>query len=103
MQSVQISLLPKSRLGWWSVSLIVACFVLFVVAELSVGSIAAEDRSALAITLTAIIGAVAAGAFATGTISVARRRERSIVVFIVMLLGLYQLLSVVVALLGLQK
>jgi hypothetical protein len=103
MQSAQISFLPKSRLGRWSVWLMVVCLGLFLVADLTVGSLGPESHRALAIALTAVIGAVAAGALATGTMSVARNGERSIIVFVVMALGLYQLFSVVVALLGLPK
>jgi hypothetical protein len=88
-------------LGWWSVWLVVACLALFVVGELMVGSLGAENQHALAIALTALIGVVAAGALATGTISVVRNGERSIIVFIVMALGLYQAFGAVVALLGL--
>ncbi len=103
MQNSRMSFLPKSRLGWWSVWLVIACFALFVVGELSVSSMGAQEHNALAIAITAIIGAIGAGAIATGTIGVIRNRERSVVVFIVMALGLYQLFGAVVALLGLPK
>ncbi len=45
----------------------------------------------------------AAGALAAATISVVKNRKRSVVVFVVMALGLYQLFGAVVALLGLPK
>ena len=103
MQTSKMSFLPKSSLGRWSVWLLVACLVLFIVAELLVGSVGSENRSVLAIALTAVIGMVAAGALATGTISVVRNRERSLVVFIAIALGLYQVFGTVVALLGLPQ
>ncbi len=103
MQSSRMSFLPKSRLGWWSVLMLLACLVLFIVAELVLGSLGNENRSVPAIALTAVTGMVAAGALAAGTISVVKNRERSVVVFVVMALGLYQLFGAVVALLGLPK
>ncbi len=45
MQSSRMSFLPKSRLGWWSVLMLVACLVLFIVAELVLGSLGNENRS----------------------------------------------------------
>ncbi len=84
--------------------MLLACFLLFVVTDLSLGSsTGADGRSALAIALTAVTGAVAAGALVTATIGVARNRERSLVVFLVMAVGLYQVFGTVVALLGLPK
>ncbi len=84
--------------------MLLACFLLFVVADLSVGSsTGAEDHSALATALTAVIGVVAAGALVTATIGVVKNRERSLVVFLVMVLGLYQVFGTVLALLGLPK
>ena len=56
MQSSKMSFLPRSGLGRWSVWLLVACLVLFIVAELLVGSVGSENRSVLAIALTAVMG-----------------------------------------------
>ncbi len=103
MQSSRMSFLPKSRLGWWSVLMLLACLVLFIVAELVLGSLGNENRSVPAIALTAVTGMAAAGALAAATISVVKNRKRSVVVFVVMALGLYQLFGAVVALLGLPK
>jgi hypothetical protein len=58
---------------------------------------------ALANTLTIVATCIAIAAFVTGLVSVIKRRERSILVFLVTAIGFYSLISGPVALLGLAK
>ena len=83
--------------------MLVASFAIFIIADVLVGLLGTQTHHTLANVLTGLIGAVSAGALGAGTVSVATRRERSIVVFAAMALALYQLFSAVVALLGLPE
>ena len=88
---MRISIMPKTSLGWWSVSLVIAIIVLFVVIDIvivpevpSSGGISALDRG-----LAAGFAGISAAAVVTGLIGVFTRRERSILVFLAMAIGLF--------------
>jgi uncharacterized membrane protein len=90
--------IPNTKLGWWSIGLILATPILFLVGS-SFGSslyetVAAGDtiladiaaRPALALT---ILGGVLCGilAFVTGWLSIFQKKEKTILVYISTLLG----------------
>ncbi len=99
---MRISILPKAALSWWSVGLVLASLLLFVVSQAILG-LGPDFNMPLAYGLTAVLAAIAVAAFVTGLISVIRRKERSIIVFLAMAISLYSLIGGTVAVLGLAK
>ncbi len=99
---MRISILPKSLLGWWSVGLCVVSILFFALFEVILGP-GPDYNMALAYTLTAILTGIAVAAFVTGLISIIKRNERSILVFVAMAIGLYSLIGGIASLLGLAK
>jgi hypothetical protein len=99
---MRILTLPKTLLGWWSVGLCVASIILFALFVVILGP-GPDYNMALAYALTAVVAGIAAAAFITGLISATRNKERSIFVFIAMVIGLYSLIAGILALLGLAK
>ena len=93
---MRVSLLPQSALGKWSVGLLAAFVVFFAVFELLVASGQRGGEtffSNLALTIPILFaGASGVLAFVTGLAGVVRNRERSILVFLAMLVGLSVLL-----------
>jgi hypothetical protein len=95
---VRITILPKNRLGWWSIGLIVAMPVLFFIGmsftnllyeSVPAGGTILKDiavRPALALTMLA--GMVSGiSAFAIGLIAIIRQRERALLVCCSTLIG----------------
>ena len=99
---MRISILPKSLLGWWSVGLVVANILFFVLSQVILGP-GPDYNMALAYTLTIVATGIAVAAFVTGLISIIKSKERSILVFVAMAIGLYSLIGGTVSLLGLAK
>ncbi len=99
---MRISILPKSLLGWWSVGLVVANVLFFVLSQVILGS-GPDYNMALAITLTIVAMCIAVATFVTGFISIVKGKERSILVFVAMAIGLYSLIGGTISLLGLAK
>ena len=99
---MRISILPKSLLGWWSVGLVVASILFFVLFQVILGP-GPDYNMPLAYTLTIVLTGIAVAAFVTGLISIIKSKERSILVFVAMAIGLYSLIGGTTALLGLQK
>ena len=95
---MRISILPKVKLGWWSLGLVVAMPVLFFIGmsftnllyeSVPAGGTILKDiiaRPALALTMLA---GMAAGisAFVIGLIAVLRQKERAVLVFGSTLIG----------------
>ena len=84
---MNITILPKSRLGWWSVGLIAAFILVFVVAgmaglKLQVGSVGI-------MTFGAALAILDIGTIVTGILSIIKSKERSILVFLVLTLSLF--------------
>lgn len=77
--------LPKTRLGKWSVGLIIIFFLLFVMGNLIVRL--QGPKFLLSIPMFGA-GATAILAFFTGIISIIKNKERSIPVFVATLIGL---------------
>jgi hypothetical protein len=100
--NVHISVLPKTFLGWWSVGLVVANILFFVLSQVILGP-GPDYNMALANTLTIVATCIAVAAFVTGLISIIKSGERSILVFAAMAIGLYSLIGGTLSLLGLAK
>ena len=92
---MRVSILPKTALGKWSTGLIVAFIVFFVAFQLLVASGQRGGEtffSNLVLTIPILLaGTSGVFAFLTGLIGVIRNRERSILVFLAMLIGLFVL------------
>jgi hypothetical protein len=99
---MRITILPKSLLGWWSFGLGVASILFFVLAQVILGP-GPDYIMALAYNLTIVLTVIAIAAFVTGLVSIIKRNERSILVFIAMAIGLYGLVGSATSLFGLQK
>jgi len=99
----QANLIPKTKLGKWSVVLIIAMPIFFFVGtsftdtlykSVSAGSTILEDitrRPALALTMLA---GMAAGitAFITGLTAITKKKERAILVYVATLIGMLLIL-----------
>jgi hypothetical protein len=99
---MRITILPKTPLGWWSVGLCVVSIALFALFVVILGP-GPDYNMTLAYALTAIDAGIAVAAFVTGLISIIKSKERSILVFVAMAIGLYSLIGGTVSLLGLAK
>jgi hypothetical protein len=93
---MRVIILPKSYLGKWSIGLIAAFAVFFVIFQLLVASGQRGGEtffSNLALTIPMLLaGTSGVLAFLTGLIGVIRNRERSILVFLAILVGFFILL-----------
>ncbi len=99
---MRITILPKTPLGWWSVGLVVANILFFVLSEVILGP-GPNYNMALAYALTTIAVGIALAIFVTGLISIIKSKERSILVFVAMAIGLYSLIGGIGSLLGFAK
>jgi len=95
MNSMRISLKPKTTMGKWSTGLIIAFFLFFAV----VGILAASGQhgddtfSFTALTIPILLAGVSAvSALVTGIIGIVKSRERSVLVFLATAIGLYLLI-----------
>ncbi len=93
---MRVIILPKSYLGKWSIGLLAAFVVFFVTFQLLVASGQRGGEtffSNLALTIPILLAGISGVlAFLIGLIGVIRNRERSILVFLAMLFGLFVLL-----------
>jgi hypothetical protein len=94
--------MPKSLLGWWSVGLVVASLILFVLSDVILGP-GPDYNMPVAYTLTIVIAGISLAVFAVGLIGTIKSKERSILVFVAMVTGFYSLFGCITGLLGLQK
>jgi hypothetical protein len=91
-EEVPITLLPKTSLGRWSLGLAIASIVVFVVAAGLLHDRWGLDENGdlinpvLTVVLTIIIVAPSGATLITGLISVIKRKERSVLVFLGMLI-----------------
>jgi len=99
---MRISILPKTLSGWWSAGLVIASLVLFVLSSVMLGP-GPDYNMALAYTLTIVIAVISAAVFSAGLIGIIKSKERSILVFMAMLVGVYTLFGCITGLLGLQQ
>jgi hypothetical protein len=99
---MRISIMPKSILGWWSVGLVIASFVLFLLFDVIIGP-GPDYNMALAYALTTVIAAISLVVFAASLLGIVKNKERSILVFMAIVIGLYSFIGCITGLLGLQK
>jgi hypothetical protein len=91
-EEMRIIVLPKTTLGKWSVGLAIAFIVVFAIAAGLLNDRWGLDENGnlinpvLTVVLTIIIVAPSGAALVTGLISVIKRRERSVLVFLGMLI-----------------
>lgn len=78
-----VNFIPKTRLGKWSVGLIIVSFLSFALVLLLVAS------GQLFINPMFLAGICGISSFFTGTISIIKNKERSILVFLATAIGLY--------------
>ena len=89
---MRISVLPKSSLGRWSVGL-AAAFILLSILFAVLTRLGGEPGPfALIFIVNIVIGISFIAAFVTGLISIIKRKERSILVFLAVLVGFGALL-----------
>ena len=102
---MRISILPKSVLGWWSVGLTIALMLFYVLAEVLYGfAVFGAGSQTTFGNVLGIVGACISGAvFVCSLISLIRKRERSVLVFVTVIIGAYSLFGFITGLLGLQK
>ena len=99
---MRISILPKTSLGRWSVGLTIAWILFFVLSEVVLGP-GPDYNMALAYGLTIVDTGIGVAAFVTGFISIINCKERSVLVFVTAVIGLYGLIGGIGSLLGLAK
>ena len=90
-----ISVLPKTSLGKWSVGLAIA-FILFLVlvGTLTAGfTFSPGFNPVLAVVLKIILAGMPGAVFVTGLISMIERKERSVIVLVSMIVGLWFLIG----------
>jgi hypothetical protein len=92
--NMKISILPKNAFGWWSVGLAIATIALgFGVLEPILTQAAHQNHVSLFAVLSFIIAVIAGAASATGLISIIKRRQGAILVFLSTTLGLVFLIT----------
>lgn len=88
---MKIAVLPKTPWGRWSVGLVVALIILFAV----VPDPPSPELTLLGRVLAIIFAGMAGAALVTGLVSVAKRSERSVLVFLATAIGLFALVVAV--------
>jgi hypothetical protein len=89
VMNVRISILPKTSLGRWSVWLVVACVLLFVLI-VALGAFTGVD-----VTILGSVGILlGAGSFVTGLIGIIKNKERSILVFLAIIIEVLALIII---------
>jgi len=89
---VRISILPKSSLGRWSVGLAVAFILLSILFAVLTRLGGEPGPFALIFIANVAIGISFIAAFITGLISMIKSKERSILVFVAVVAGLFCLI-----------
>jgi multidrug transporter EmrE-like cation transporter len=94
---VHISILPKTSLGRWSVGLVIASALFFVLAEVLTGFelFGSGFNPVLAVVLTIILAGILGAASATGLISIIKNKERSVLTFVSTAIALWGLIGAV--------
>ena len=90
---MRLSILPKTSLGRWSVGLAAAFILLFAVyvVLLLLGVLDIDRVRLIPLIAAATFGISGIAAFVTGLISVIKSKERSILVFLAVVVGLFDL------------
>jgi membrane-associated HD superfamily phosphohydrolase len=85
---MRITILPKTPLGWWSVGLVIAIIVLFMV-------VPEVTNRPLEVAASSGFACLATAALVTGLISIIKNKEPSILVFLTTAIGLLALIIAV--------
>jgi hypothetical protein len=99
-KEMTISILPKTSLGIWAVGLTMAFILLFFLIGVLTGFDPFGFNPILAVVFKIIFAGAPTAILVTGLISMIKRKERSIVVFVSMVVGLWFLVAAVWLLLG---
>lgn len=96
---IMLTFLPKTKLGKWAVGLIVVFFALFILFQLLVasgqrGGETFFDNLMLTIPIF-LAGICGIAAFFTGIVSIIKSKERSVLFFLTVMVGLFVLVFVV--------
>jgi hypothetical protein len=94
-KEMTISVLPKTSLGIWSVGLTISFILLFFLIGALTGSDPFGFNPVLAVVFKIIFAGVPVAILVTGLISMIKRKERSIVVLVSMVIGLWFLVAAV--------
>ncbi len=96
--NVLITILPKSSLGWWSIGLVLASLV-FAFASEDIISPAGIPKYGMALrtALTFVPGVIAGAGFVTGLISIIKKKQGAILVFVSAAGGLVVMIGFVIA------
>ena len=89
---MQIGILPKSSLGRWSVGLAAAFILLSILFAVLTGLGGEPGPFALIFLVNVVIGISFIAAFITGLISIIKSKERSVLVYLAVLVGFCALL-----------
>ena len=92
VKALQIGILPKSSLGIWSVGLAAAFILLSILFAVLTGLGGEPGPFALIFIVNVVIGISSIAAFITGLVSIIKSKERSVLVFLAVLLGFCALL-----------
>lgn len=103
---MKISFLPKTRQGKLAVILMFSSFILFVIGSVlpyreGYAGFEMIKHNPLQVVLTFLIFAVGITSFAEGLIAVIKHKERSILVFLTLLSGPYNIVSFIGVIIGL--
>jgi len=89
---VRITILPKSSLGRWSVGLAAAFILLYILFAVLTGlGGVGPGPVAFILIATAVFGISGIAVFVTALIRIIKSKERSILVFLVVVVGLFAL------------
>jgi len=99
-KEMTISILPKTSLGIWSVGLTIAFILLFFLIGVLTGFDPFGFNPILAVIFKITFASAPTAILVTGLISMIKRKERSLVVLLSMLVGLWFLAAAVWLLLG---
>jgi len=92
VKALQIGILPKSSLGKWSVGLAAAFILLSILFAVLTGLGDEPGPFALIFVVNVVIGISFIAAFITGLVSIIKSKERSVLVFLALLLSFCVLL-----------
>ena len=96
--NIRITILPKSVLGWWSVGLVVAAFVFGFSSEDIISPAGLSNfPMALRVTLMFVFAAMGGAASVIGLLSIIKRKQGSVLVFVSIAIGLWLLIGGVVS------
>jgi hypothetical protein len=95
-RKTRLTILPKTSWGWWPLGLVIVIILLFggVLDHILAlfGIVEVPSKSLLERNISIGFAVISTAAVATGLIGIIRRRERSILVFLTIVVGLFALI-----------